>query len=273
MFLEFWVLPGGAVLLFLGMLALQELSRRLGSQQARADDGGSAGRGEIDAAVFALLGLILAFQFNGAAARLEIRRAQLLQEANAIGTAYMRLDFLPLDDQSPIRALFRRYLDARITVYQAIPDMVKIRTHQRQAVALQSEIWTAVVNACDRKPVPGVNVLIFPALNEMIDITTTRDTTALTHAPWLTTAFLFAICLLAASVAGRAMARAAERPLFHMIAFAAIAAATVYVILDLDYPRIGLIRIGVTERALLDLRPSMWSPAAGIGGTAEQATL
>jgi hypothetical protein len=261
MLLEWMILPGLALLLFLGMLALEELGCRSGKSRGRRDssdaDRESAGTGAIDAAVFALLGLILAFQFSGAASRLDVRRTFLVQESNAIGTAYLRLDLLPSEDQPHLREMFRRYLDTRIAVYQAIPNLDKVRDQQRLAAQIQGEIWRAVVKACDRKQVPGVNVLMLPALNEMIDITTTRDVASVTHGSWVVAGFMFGICLLAALIAGRAMARAAGRPLFHMIVFPLLAAITVYVILDLEYPRLGLIRIGITEQALFDLRQSM----------------
>jgi hypothetical protein len=153
--------------------------------------------------------------------------------------------------------MFRRYLDTRIAVYQAIPHLDKVRDQQQLATQLQGGIWAAIVKVCERKPVPGVNVLVFPALNEMIDITTTRDITSVTHGSWVIAAFMFGICLLAALIAGRAMARTAERPIFHMLVFALLVAITVYIILDLEYPRLGLIQIGVTEQAMFDLRQSM----------------
>lgn len=255
MFLEWFFLPALALLLFLGMLALQELGLRTGRRALTPDaDPGSSGTGAVEASVFALLGLILAFGFNGAGSRLETRRSLLVQEANAIGTVSLRLDLLPPGEQAPIRERLRRYLDARIATYEAIPNMQQVRENQRLAGQLQGEIWTAVVQAHQRNPLPGVNLLLIPALNDMIDVTTSRDTAALTHGSWFVSAFMIALCLLAALVAGRAMARSAKRPLFHVIVFAALTAFTVYVILDLDYPRIGLIRIGVANQALFELQ-------------------
>ncbi|HET6327317.1 MAG TPA: hypothetical protein VFG04_21725 [Planctomycetaceae bacterium] len=99
--------------------------------------------------------------------------------------------------------------------------------------------------------------LIFPALNDMIDITATRDVASVTHGSWVVAGFMIGICLLAALIAGRAMARSAKRPMFHMVVFPLLAASTVYVILDLEYPRLGLIRVGVTEQTLFDLRQAM----------------
>ena len=84
--------------LFIGMLCLLEVGRRVGQRRREADtEGARAGVGVIDGAVFALLGLLLAFTFSGAAARFDTRRHLIVEEANAIGTAYLRLDLLPPD--------------------------------------------------------------------------------------------------------------------------------------------------------------------------------
>ena len=86
-------------------------------------EGARAGLGAVDGAVFALLGLMIAFTFSGAASRLEVRRQLIVQEANAIGTAYLRLDLLPPGAQPGLREDFRQYVDARLAVYSKLPDI------------------------------------------------------------------------------------------------------------------------------------------------------
>ncbi len=86
------LLVGLAFALFVGMLVLQEVGRRIGRRRAEQKaDATPAGTGVIEAAVFALLGLLLAFQFGGAASRLDARRQLAVQEANALGTASLNL--------------------------------------------------------------------------------------------------------------------------------------------------------------------------------------
>jgi hypothetical protein len=80
---------------FLGMLVLLETGRRLGVRRLAKDpEGAPAGTGAVDAAVFALLGLLVAFTFSGAASRFEERRNLIVEETNDIGTAYLRLDLV-----------------------------------------------------------------------------------------------------------------------------------------------------------------------------------
>src|SRR6187551_2897108 len=100
------------VALFAGMMMCLEIGRRIGTVRLAQDPEGLArGASAAEGAVFALLGLLLAFTFSGAASRFEDRRWYIDSEANAIGTAYLRLDLLPEEARAPLRELFRRYTD------------------------------------------------------------------------------------------------------------------------------------------------------------------
>ncbi len=79
-------------LLFLGMLVLLEAGRRLGIRRRPAESEADRGNlGTVEAAVFALFGLLVAFTFSGAALRFNEKRMLVAEEANTIGTAYLRL--------------------------------------------------------------------------------------------------------------------------------------------------------------------------------------
>jgi hypothetical protein len=91
----------------------------------------------------------------------------------------------------------------------------------------------------------------------MIDITTTRSWTTQIHPPTIIFAMLFGLALASALLAGYGMAAAASRSWLHMLGFAAAMALAVYVILDLEFPRLGLIRVAAFDQALLDLRQGM----------------
>jgi hypothetical protein len=91
----------------------------------------------------------------------------------------------------------------------------------------------------------------------MFDIVTTRTAAARTHPPTIIFLMLGLLALAAATLAGHAMAGSKTRSWFHVVAFALVLSATVYVILDLEYPRIGFIRLDAADRAMLELRESM----------------
>ena len=112
------------VALFVGMVLLLEIGRRIGVRRIADDpEGAQVGIGAVNGAVFALLGLLIAFTFSGAATRFDERRNLIVQETNDIGTAYLRLDLLPPIAQPALRDLFRKYLDARLEIYRKLPDM------------------------------------------------------------------------------------------------------------------------------------------------------
>src|SRR4029079_19567505 len=99
--------------LFVALLVSLEAGR-LAGRKAFSKDAHPAGLATVEAVTFGLLGLLLAFACSGAAGRLDVRREQIVNEANAIGTAWLRLDILPADAQPKLRDLFRKYTDSRI---------------------------------------------------------------------------------------------------------------------------------------------------------------
>ena len=110
-----------AVGVFTGTLACLDIGFRFGSRSREI--AAPEGTGSIGAAVFALLGLLLAFSFAGGLTRLEARRQLIVEEANNIGTAYLRLDLLSPADRAALRPLFREYLDARLRAYEKLPQV------------------------------------------------------------------------------------------------------------------------------------------------------
>ncbi|MGZ8274362.1 MAG: bestrophin-like domain [Burkholderiaceae bacterium] len=242
--------------LFAGVLVFLELGRRIGLRRLKQEgDGAGVGVGVVEGAVFALLGLLIAFTFSGAAGRFEERRNLIVDEANAIGTAYLRIDLLPAAGQGEMRERFRRYLDARLAVYRALPDLEAASVHLESANRIQKEIWErGVIASADSQ---SARMLLLPALNEMFDITTKRTMAAQAHPPTVVFGLLFAFALSAALLAGSAMAWPQSRHWLHSATFAFALAGSVYVIIDMEYPRVGLIRVDEFDKVLVELRRSM----------------
>ena len=248
-----------AIGLLVGMLILLDVGRRIGAKRLASDpEGARAGTGTVEGAVFALLGLLIAFTFSGAASRFDTRRDLIVQETNAIGTAWLRLDLLPASAQPAIRESFRRYVDSRLETYRKLPDLAAARAELARSIELQGQIWTQAVAAgrLEGAP-PPATMLLLPALNEMIDITTTRLMATKTHPPVIIFVMLFGLALVSALLAGYGMAGGKSRNWLHMIGFAVVMAVAVYVILDIEFPRLGLIRVDAFDQALVELRASM----------------
>ena len=122
---------------------------------------------------------------------------------------------------------------------------------------LQGDIWRQAVAACQEAGVQPATMLLLPALNTMIDITTTRTLATSMHPPLMVFVMLFGLALAGSLLAGHAMAGSTSRTWFHMLGFAVVIALAVYVILDLEFPRLGLIRFGAFDQAFVTLRESM----------------
>jgi len=245
--------------LFFGMLIFSEVGRRIGiARLAHGSQGLAKGAGAAEAAVFGLLGLIMAFTFSGAASRFEVRRHLINAEVNAIGTAYLRIDLLPGDSQPEMRGLFRRYADVRSVAYRNMEDQNATKAKLAEAEVLQKDIWTKALAACRQQEAPAqAAMLLLPALNEMIDITTTRAIATQNHPPLVVFLLLGALSLVGALLVGYDTSPNKDRSWLHMVVFAAIISLAVFVIVDLEFPRLGLIRIDAADQVLIELRKSM----------------
>jgi hypothetical protein len=246
------------VSVFLGMLLFLAVGRRLGiRRRAHETEGAATGARVVEGAVFGLLGLLVAFTFSGAAARFDIRRQLIVEETNAIGTAYLRLDLLPTASQPALRARFRQYVEARLTAYRKLPDIAAAQAEETRAKQVQGDIWRQAVAAGQEAGSPQAMMLLLPALNAMINLTTTRTLATRMHPPTLIFGMLFGLALASALLAGYGMAGTQSHRWLHMLVFAAVIALAVYVILDLEFPRLGLIRFQAFDQALADLLESM----------------
>jgi hypothetical protein len=147
---------------------------------------------------------------------------------------------------------------ARLAVYRQLSDVAAATEALGRVATSQAEIWTQAV-AGSREPDahPDAAKLLLPALNAMFDITTTRTLALQMHPPTIIFAMLFVVALASALLAGHGLAGGKRRNWLHMVGFAAIIAVVVYVILDLEFPRLGLVRIEAFDQALIDLLRSM----------------
>jgi len=246
-----------AAALFATMVALEQLGWRLGERQRqRLPEGRKIATSVAEGAVFGLLGLVLAFTFSGAGARYEERWHLVVDESNAIGTAWLRIDILPAAAQPHIRNLFRQYLDARIARYRVVSGLARMQPDSGKAAALQKEIWSASVAAASNSGQVAPFTVFLPALNEMFDLATTREAARRLHPPGVVFVMVGILTLVGALFAGYGMA-GSSRSWLHLIGFAAVLTMTLFVITDYEFPRAGLIRIDPIDSLLFDLRQSM----------------
>jgi hypothetical protein len=256
--LHWAIITGVALILILGMLVCLELGYRAGRRQiAMGPEAARIGTEPVVAAVFGLMGLIIAFSFAGAIGRLDQRRQEIIDEANAIGTAYLRLDLLPDNERAELRRLFRDYLDARIAMHTKLPDIKAARIEQTRSFELQDEIWKRSVAAAQTDGRTSTTMLLLSALNTMIDVTDAETIIITTHAPPPLLGLLVVLGFLSSVMAGYALSHNEHRPWLHMLGFGFMIALTIFVIIDLEFPRAGFIRVNRADRVMYDLRETM----------------
>lgn len=247
-----------SVLLFLGTLLCLRVGWRLGRARLDAEGEDSvAGLGAIEGAIYALMGLLIAFTFTGAAQRFENRRALIVEEVNAIGTAWLRLDILDDDARKEMRILFRQYLDARIATYANVSDSDVVAARLARSAELQNALWTRLITAAKQDPTVRTASVMLPPVNQMFDLANTRLLATWQHPPVAIYLMLAFLVLVSAVLAGFATARSKRQSVLHLFGFAAVVSISVYLILDLEFPRLGLLRVDAFDEAFIQLRRSM----------------
>ena len=247
-----------AIAIFAGVLVSLRGGRMLGERAISRHGSIGSTIGSLEAAVFALLGLLIAFTFSGALQRFDSRRVQVVQEANSIGTAWSYLDLVPASARPKLRATFRAYVDARIATYRVLPDIEGARSALVLSKELQGDIWEQAVAATRQKDAsPAVTIVLMPQLQDMFSVATARVAATQIHPPGVIYAMLIALSLVAGLLAGYQSAGDKGYAWIHKIAFATIVALTVYVILDIEYPRLGFIRLDAIDHLLVDVRAGM----------------
>jgi hypothetical protein len=158
------------------------------------------------------------------------------------------------DDTSPLRTLSAASIayDPDPRSGQALVNATSTTNKDLVRAAALDAIASGQADASQ-----NVTRVLLPALNEMIDITTSRTIALDTHLPGLIFALLICVALLSGLLAGYALAERTGRSWLHMVVYALLITLTVYAVLDLDYPRSGLIRLDAADHAMVQLRDSI----------------
>jgi hypothetical protein len=148
-------------------------------------------------------------------------------------------------------------MDARLDVFRKLPDVQAANAALITSTNYQDETWVKSVDACRKADAaPDACKLLLPALNSMIAITTTREMSADLHPRPIVFTLLFALGLVCSLFAGYGMG-SSRRSWIHILGFAAVTVITVFVILNIEYPRQGLFRADACDQVLIDLRQTM----------------
>jgi hypothetical protein len=213
--------------------------------------------GVVETAIFGLFGLLLAFTFHGAVDRFQDRRKLIEEEVKAVRTAYSRMDLLPDPARSETKRLLRSYLDAQLVAYREGAHKERLLKHLDEMDRMGDKLFDQVVAACREESGRPYSLLIIAATNTMLESVFARRAAIDHHPPIVVFLLLLMFALGSSFLAGFALSTIPKPSWTHMAAFTGAMALTLVVILDLELPRTGLVRVDPADQLLRNLRQSM----------------
>ena len=239
--------------LFAVLVVVAEFGYRLGrwmrppaGTKSRSDAQAQA----IEAAMLSLLGLLLAFTFSMAASRYETRKQVVLQEANALGTAFLRAQLFPLPAQTAqLQDLLRQYVSTRLEIYAPHTSTATAPAMQQaalvQTAALQRQMWALAAANSRQNPNAVSASLLVTTLNEVIDLSETQVTTFANHVPEDILLVLFTLSIIVITMVSYLNGQSGEGKKRFTLILAGTISIAIFLVLDLDRPQSGLIQVGL----------------------------
>ncbi len=220
-----------------------EIGRRAGLRSRRRDRRRArVGVGTVQAAVFGLLGLLLAFTYGFVSSRAESRRELITVEANAIGTAYLRADLLRGPGAYDLRPLLREYTLNRIIGNHGIPEE-ELARRVALSEAQHAQMWRIVIRATAPDGYDAGDSLAIASINDVIDTHTLRMRAHSYRIPTPVVVMLITVAALAIALTTFNLGVSGRRGVGLSALMVLMIAAVMLLILDVDYPRSGLVRI------------------------------
>ncbi len=242
-----------ATVIFLLILLTNWLGYRYRQIQSRKNAAESAdGLGAIESSLLGLMALMLAFTFGLAASKFEARREIIVEEANDIGTAILRCDLYPDSMRKLFHEDFTQYVEARIAYYDAGVDDKKIETALKTGAYYSNRIWKRAADYSHDLEHRVSSQLMIPALNSMIDIVSTRDAQRLAKVPPVILMMLLILTLISSFLVG--FGSKGRRNPVMIAGFALMTTIALYLIMELDRPRRGILNLNKAEKQIIGLR-------------------
>lgn len=211
----------------------------------------------VEAGILGVLGLMLGFTMAMALNRFEVRKQLVLQEAQAIGSAYLFTRLLPADESKEIGNLLRAYAGARIWPEDQHDIYPRIAAARRESARLQDALWARAAAYGVKDPSPVRAGMLLQSLKEMIQLDAARWVAFQDHLPAAVVYVIAIVGLLAVMVVGYTFGLSGVRQLFSICMLSLAITTVLWIIIDLDRPREGHIR--VSQQPLLDLQEQLGS--------------
>ena len=248
-----------AAALFIAIIVFNEMGFRVGRFiQSRTDSEVKVLTGSIQASILGLLALLLGFTFSMSMQRFDNRSMALIDEANAIGTAILRVELLPTKYRKAATTYFQEYVDLRVAI--GLLDLTKYKernNYKKQITDLQNKLWSMAVSATGDDPRPVTTGAFIKSLNDVIDSQGKRNAILQMHVPEVVLILLFIIFISSGGMLGYSAGLSGKRLIAPIVLVSLLITLIVFIIIDLDRPKRGLIQ--VNQGVMTELKNSSFN--------------
>ncbi len=233
------------VVLFISIVLLNEVGFRIGRfVQSRTDSEVKSLTGSIQASILGLLALLLGFTFSMSMQRYDNRSMALIDEANAIGTAILRVQLLPEKFRFEAEGLFREYIGLRVDIGQLDLTKTEERKIYIEKIAnLQNNLWALAISATEVDPRPVTTGAFVTSLNDVIDSQGKRNALLQMQVPEVVLILLFIVFISSGGIMGYSAGLSGKRMFAPIALVSLLITLIVFIIIDLDRPKRGLIQV------------------------------
>lgn len=237
------------VILFFSMLAAIWIGYKTGLKKTKTDNKNS----EISSALLGLLALILGFTFAMSGSRYENRKNNLIDEANCIGTAILRSDIYPDSLKNEFKKDFNSYLNSRKEYYLLDNDEVKLNASLKQSAEASEKLWNRATFFAKNKDYFIQSNMMLPALNEMFDSASKSNMVLNSKVPETIVYLLFAFSIVISFFIGYNSGLEKKINAKFISGFCFLICIVIFITLDLDRPRRGLIKLDTEIKIMQQL--------------------
>jgi hypothetical protein len=233
-----------------------EIGFRLGKlRQARSDEPEKSHVTALHTAVLGLLALLLGFTFAMAVSRYETRKQLSIDQANAIGTALLRARLLPAPYPAQAFPLLREYVDSRLEYNAAGSDEAAVAAAEAHGARLENQLWEIARAALNEDPRSQPASLFTQVLNDVFDLREKRLFALNDHVPTAVSVLLYSVAITAMGLVAYGCGLSGRRRASTNLTFAFLIALALIIIMDIDRPREGFVR--VSQASLVRLQQSL----------------
>ncbi|MCE5324356.1 hypothetical protein LLG46_13735 [bacterium] len=210
--------------------------------------------GAVQASILGLLALMMGFTFAAASARYDARRILAVEEANALGTTFLRAQTLPEPYRTRTSQMIRKYVDLRLQSISVINNPKALARVKSKTERLQQDMWAQAAAAARRYPNP-ITAIFLQTLNESIDLYSARVAAFRNRVPDSVLWILAFIAIAGLAITGYSFGLSGQRDWIVLGLVSVLVAAVIIMIVDLDRPQTGPTK--VSQQSMIDLRDSL----------------